>query len=52
MKLKFLPVVVIGFAVGGVIGALVPPPPEGVDLLFKIGWYFGGVVGSVENLFR
>lgn len=28
------------------------PPPADADLTFKIGWYFGHVVGWVENLFR
>lgn len=30
----------------------VPAPPESGDLLFKVGWYLGGVVSHVENLFR
>ena len=35
-----------------ILGASVPPPPESGDLLFKIGWYLGGVVGHIEKLFR
>lgn len=30
----------------------IPTPPADADLTFKIGWYFGGIVSAVENLFR
>lgn len=28
-----------------------PTPPPGTDLLFKVGWYAGGLVGYIGRLF-
>jgi hypothetical protein len=53
MKLRYqIACFLTGFVVLVIVGALVPPPPESDDLLFKVGWYLGGVMSHIENLFR
>lgn len=53
MKLRYqIACFLVGFAALMFVGAVVPPPPESGDLLFEVGWYLGGIVSHIENLFR
>jgi hypothetical protein len=35
----------------GIALFVAPTPPDGTDLLFKVGWYAGGLVSYIGRLF-